>query len=274
VAYCSNCGTQLHEDDRFCPSCGRPQDRKEGTPPAQDPRWAEAERRLISRAKPTVVLLWISAAMSGILFVSTIFEADLLRRLHDGVATIAQADASDRRQALLGLLGLLLLLFTAIWWLLWQQRAHANLELLGARDLRFTPGWAVGWWFIPFANFFQPYRAMRELWLASAEPASPRQGRSAMRIGVWWTFFFSARLLAAIAGAMRAGEDATYEDVLLATNLVIVSLLIEVVAAIVAVTIVQDIVRLQTQSAKEGQPGESTTATVDLPPDDQFYWKQ
>src|SRR4030095_10643316 len=30
------------------------------------------------------------------------------------------------------------------------HRAYANLSPLKARNLEFSPGWAVGWWFIPF----------------------------------------------------------------------------------------------------------------------------
>lgn len=33
--------------------------------------------------------------------------------------------------------------------------------------MEFTPGWAAGWFFVPFANLFKPYRAMREIYQAS-----------------------------------------------------------------------------------------------------------
>jgi hypothetical protein len=33
--------------------------------------------------------------------------------------------------------------------------------------MEFTPGWAVGWFFVPFANLFKPYQAVREIYLAS-----------------------------------------------------------------------------------------------------------
>jgi hypothetical protein len=46
---------------------------------------------------------------------------------------------------------------------IWIHRAHANLRDAGY-DKQFTPGWAVGWFFVPFANLVMPFRAMRELW--------------------------------------------------------------------------------------------------------------
>jgi hypothetical protein len=33
--------------------------------------------------------------------------------------------------------------------------------------MEFTPGWAVGWFFVPIANLFKPYEAVREIYQAS-----------------------------------------------------------------------------------------------------------
>ena len=52
---------------------------------------------------------------------------------------------------------------TVVVWLVWQHHATANLWSRGLPGLRFTPGWVVGWWFVPFANLVLPYLAMREL---------------------------------------------------------------------------------------------------------------
>jgi len=45
-------------------------------------------------------------------------------------------------------------------WLIWQHGSTANLWARGYRDLKIRPGWAVGWWFIPFANYVMPLVAM------------------------------------------------------------------------------------------------------------------
>ena len=36
----------------------------------------------------------------------------------------------------------------------------------------FTPGWSVGWFFVPIMNPWKPFQAMREIWQASAEPGN------------------------------------------------------------------------------------------------------
>src|SRR5690349_16122694 len=50
------------------------------------------------------------------------------------------------------LVGLRLLLFwiTLIPFLIWVHQTYRNLSALGAQDLTYSPGWAVGYFFIPF----------------------------------------------------------------------------------------------------------------------------
>jgi hypothetical protein len=48
-----------------------------------------------------------------------------------------------------------------IGWLVWQHRDHRLLRH-AVGPTRFTPGWAVGWWFVPFANLVRPYQVVRE----------------------------------------------------------------------------------------------------------------
>ncbi|QYO65100.1 DUF4328 domain-containing protein [Leptolyngbya sp. 7M] len=46
---------------------------------------------------------------------------------------------------------------TIVLFLVWLYRAHKNLFSLKPTHLDFSPGWAVGWWFIPFLNLVRPY---------------------------------------------------------------------------------------------------------------------
>ena len=44
-----------------------------------------------------------------------------------------------------------------------MYRAMRNLHTIGSKIADISPGWAVGWFFVPFANLMMPYRAMREI---------------------------------------------------------------------------------------------------------------
>ena len=65
----------------------------------------------------------------------------------------------------LGLLGSYV--FGAVSFSIWVHRAAKNLVGLGRRGMEFTPGWCVGWFFVPFANLVRPFKAVQEIWRAS-----------------------------------------------------------------------------------------------------------
>ena len=55
--------------------------------------------------------------------------------------------------------------------------------------MAFTPGWVVGWYFIPIAWFWKPYQAMREIWQASVSPADWKQQVGSPLLVWWWALW-------------------------------------------------------------------------------------
>ncbi len=76
---------------------------------------------------------------------------------------------------------------------LWIPRANRNARALGAKGMRFTPEWCVLWYLIPILNLFQPYRAMREIWLASdpADGTRWREQRVSLLLPLWWALWLA-----------------------------------------------------------------------------------
>ena len=199
------------------------------------------------------VLLAINVAMSLALIGSTIAEMDLLQRAQSGGRfTFEEASANDTRQVAISLGGVVALGIAAIAWLVWQHRAHANLRPLGAGELRFTPGWAVGWWFVPFANLVRPPQAVSELVRAS-DPAGgtvEHRGRPTPRIvWVWWVIWVIGGLMS--YGITRASAD-SIASLLTRDRLVIASEALHAIAAILAIAIVRRIQRTQSERADRG----------------------
>lgn len=93
-------------------------------------------------------------------------------------------------------------LATMVLFLIWAYSAAANVRAFGNELLRISPGWAVAWWFIPFASLWKPYQAMSEAWRAS--DVSARQvstvewtKRSAgALVKAWWALYLSSGLIA------------------------------------------------------------------------------
>jgi len=75
-------------------------------------------------------------------------------------------------------------------WLIWQYQATANLWARGYPALKIRPGWAVGWWLIPFASLAMPCVAMLELDRRSTPDGSPR--RAGALIGSWWAVWLAS----------------------------------------------------------------------------------
>lgn len=96
---------------------------------------------------------------------------------------------------LVAIFNLLLFIGTIVFLLIWEYRQFSNLTALKAHHQELSPGWAVGWWFIPFANLVKPYQAMSELWNESdpdfdAELGFLSSHSSAPRIINWWWALF------------------------------------------------------------------------------------
>jgi hypothetical protein len=84
----------------------------------------------------------------------------------------------------------------------WIYRASLNAHALGS-EMTISPGWAVGWYFVPFANLVKPFHAMREIWLASHESDGSFEERVPI-LGWWWGLWIVTNILS--NAAWRLGE--------------------------------------------------------------------
>lgn len=121
-------------------------------------------------------------AVDGVLFVLSVIldvtEIGVIERTRAGDARPGEMASILERQSAFAAGYLLVLLATWVIWLVWQHRGQRNLGRASRQQLRFGPGWAVGWWFIPVANWWKPFQTVRELWSRS-DPMSGRRRRTA-----------------------------------------------------------------------------------------------
>jgi heme/copper-type cytochrome/quinol oxidase subunit 2 len=134
-----------------------------------------------------VALLGLNVLLAALMVVFRLFEIGLLQRIGRGeLASPEEAARSDQRVATVTTAALIVLVVTGIVWLVWQHRSQANLHAARVRELEYTPGWAVGWWLILFANLVKPFQTMRELWKASGGEQHWRHVETWPLIGWWW----------------------------------------------------------------------------------------
>jgi len=208
-----------------------------------------------TRARVTLYLLAGGLLLSLIAIGSGIAQNAMLHEIGSGVEVTAErATANDARQRLIGLVEIVVFLATVVAWLMWQHRAYANLRLVGSRETEYTPGWSVGYWFIPILNLFRPYQITAELWRRS----ELRNGRDPIGslsrpplILAWWVIYLALGFLgrAYFSTTMKA---TTVTDFIAATELGLVNDALGVVAAIFAFVVVRGIDRFQQEFSAAG----------------------
>lgn len=123
-------------------------------------------------------------------------------------------------------------LFATVVFLVWMHNAATNVRAFGQEGLAFTPGWCVGWWFIPVASLFKPYQAMKEIWKASDPESLGVESRGAWRlrdvpgtVRLWWAAYLTGAFIAVAAAiptvlASLHGEPPTSGNLIMLASLV------------------------------------------------------
>lgn len=206
----------------------------------------------------TTLIMAVIAVVSDVLHV-----AQLSRLISDISADAEELTPTNVRQMLIGFLISLFYAATAVPFLTWFHRLHKNLQSLGQTGLRFTPGWAVGFFFIPIFNFFRPFQAMREVWHGSdperteleVAPESP-EGRSRSDtpplVAWWWGLFLAPGIFNHIAywviTISQLNEDLAGQRV--AAIIMVLTHLLMIMSALVTIRLVAHLTRWQVKKAE------------------------
>ena len=149
-------------------------------------------REIAGLTKFVQVLLGLGVAIAVVSLLSNTMQAELLSQ---GTYSEAEAQANDSRQQIVGLLWVALYLLTVVIFGCWIVRANKNVRALGAEELRMTPGWAVGYFFVPILSLWKPYQAMKDLWRASHNPTDWRSAGAGSVLRAWWTLWILSNVL-------------------------------------------------------------------------------
>ena len=171
------------------------------------------------------------------------------------------AEAGLLYLGIMGLFGIVTQLASlggGVLFLVWMHQASKNAHALRGQGLLITPGWAVGWWFIPIASLWKPYQALTEIWRASdpAVPAGDESWRSRAVPGtfpLWWALYLLSGMVSMVgvgisfmSGLKQAGlaGAATFEDAT-GNAVVALSLFLSAMAAIAIISLMRQLERRQ-----------------------------
>ncbi len=151
-----------------------------------------------------------------------------------------------------GMLGMLespLRIVTGIVFLVWVYRTYNNLSALKSRNLEFSPGWAVGWWFIPFANLVKPFQIVREIFNESDPEFDAETGflhispGTPVEVGFWWAAFLASNVFYRVSDAFYGKGDEPASEYY--APFFLGGALLSVAAASLAIYIVKETARRQ-----------------------------
>ena len=210
--FCYNCGLSLHEE-MVAAHAPAPYIQPAVGPPYQSAR---------TRANWTVGLLVATCVAYALHMTLTFGVLDLIWQIE----ALTVISGTELDEALFGLdfmtvLLSLVYLPTVVLFLMWMHRTTKNLRPLGSHGQRFSPAWAVGWWFVPIMWFFRPYQVMAEIWRGSNPDLMPgvewKNGAASPLLGWWWLLWLVSNLLG-FAGGYSFGFSGAFDSNVIPTS--------------------------------------------------------
>lgn len=240
---------------------GRPMNENAGSFPLErrsDPRLPESHKDVqrfaftkdsASLTRFLKVMLWIFSGLAVVAIFSGFAQLSLISSPN---FTAEEAQANNLRQSAIGIVQLAGFIITGIAFLIWIHRANVNCRGFGAKDMKFTAGWSIGYYFIPIVSFYKPYYAMKEIWQASQNPNKWMNQSTSPLLGLWWTLWIIWNLLRQIAYQMSARAE-SLEAIKSATIVTILSDLVDIPLCIVAIFLVAAIFSFQRRLVEQNR---------------------
>ncbi|MEZ4268845.1 MAG: DUF4328 domain-containing protein [Myxococcota bacterium] len=189
------------------------------------------------------------AVLCGLAAVSSAMQWTLLRDALIGAMSDESADANDTREAVVGIAHFVVMLCTYVVVGRFLYRTSQRLHAVAGASMEFTPGWTIGWFFVPVASLFKPYEAVREMWQVSAPPA---EGRLPSATDVpaafrWWWGLWLVDSVFSIAVLRSSADSTTIEGLMTTSVLDGISALLALAAVFPTLWLVRNLAARTTQ---------------------------
>ncbi|PJE93870.1 hypothetical protein CUT44_32280 [Streptomyces carminius] len=170
--------------------------------------------------------------------------------------TEAESARADRLYGLAGVAQFATMLAAGVVFLVWFRRVRVNAEVFVPDGHRKSRGWVIWGWFVPVVNLWFPRRITLDIWNASSpvplnDPDPERPSRPL--VNAWWTLWLLATYVGNGAGRMY-DRDEYVETIQSALVMLIVSDILSIVAAVLAILVVRALTRMQQARILQG-PG-------------------
>lgn len=143
-----------------------------------------------------------------------------------------------------GLAYLAAYLLSVIFVSLWTFRAMKNLHTVKSRVAEMSPGWSVGWYFIPFANLWQPFKGMSQIWHGSHDQ-NGLNAPSNTALNWWWALWIISNIVSNVSLRL-GGLDGSGPSLEASLWLDLGSSVTMVICAVLLISITRRVTTLQT----------------------------
>lgn len=137
-------------------------------------------------ARITAFLVFMLCACLGMEILDFIDHCWRFALIGAGRYSLTEFDGEAMFQLAIVACHFLIFIVTVVAFSKWVYRANLNSRGFGAADMKFTPGWSVGYYFIPFLNLVRPYQSMKEIWKVSLDPSDWQSKSATSTIRAWW----------------------------------------------------------------------------------------
>lgn len=217
------------------------------SPPLRDQATSGFVKNPLGITRFLKVMLWIHLGTVLLVLLGDIAQSMLTS---SGNITVEAAETNDARQALIGLIYIVAYLTTTIVFGRWIYVANVNCRGFGATGMKFTPGWAVGGYFVPILNLFRPYQAMKEIWQASSNPRRWENEPVSRILPIWWTLWLVSNFIGQIVFRTSQAAD-TAEELQNVTVISMIGSLADIALVLVAISMVTKIIAMQVRLTQQ-----------------------
>ncbi|MEM1300771.1 MAG: DUF4328 domain-containing protein [Pseudomonadota bacterium] len=128
---------------------------------------------------------------------------------------------------------------------MWIWKASHNAAMIDPDLRRISAGWAFCWFLIPIANFWMPFKAMKQTWNSTHFGASAdMNGPVPLFMSVWWFCWIVSSVLGQASGRMARNSN-DIETLVMTTWMDVVGSPFSILAAILFLRILRDVSRVQ-----------------------------
>lgn len=205
------------------------------------------------RANAVLILGILSCVTSIAQIAALMNQWRLLQKMGDHLFQSRQemmsaATASDQVVRSMAILFLIVLILTYIAGGLWIYRAACNVRAAGARGLKNSPGWAIGWYFVPLMCLFRPFGAMVEIWNGSLSPERWKTLPTPGLLRLWWGLWLATNAFGWAENALRKAAD-TIPTLIFLTQFGMADSVLDIASTAIFLVVVLQITRMQAEGS-------------------------